>query len=64
MPHEIINQYGKHIFDEDIRSEINHAIEHALTHTYFDGSRIEIVKDSKSEELHTTLVNVYVWKQE
>ncbi len=60
MPHEIINQYGKHIFDADTRAEINHALSHALTHTYFNGSRIEIVKDSKSEELHTTLVNVEI----
>ncbi len=58
MIHEIINQYGMHIMDEHIRDEITHALEHGMTYTYFEGSKIEIEKDFKKENIRTTLVNV------
>ena len=58
MPHEIMNQRGNHIMDESIRAEINHALEHALTYTYFEGIRIDIVSDRKTDKERKTIVNV------
>ncbi len=60
MIHEIINQYGNHIISEHIRDEINHALEHGMTYTYFEGSKIEIEEDFKKANIRTTLVNVTI----
>ena len=58
MIHEIKNQHGKHIIDEEIRDEIIYAIEKDMTYTYHDGIRIDIVKDVKTEKGRETLVRV------
>ena len=58
MTREIVNQYNNHIIDEHIRDEIDFALEHDMTHTYFQGSKIEIEKDFKDEDRHVTVVNV------
>ena len=58
MIHEIKNQLGNYIIDEDVRTEINHALDHALTHTYYKGIKIEIVKDKKYSKERVTLVKI------
>ena len=56
--HEIKNQNGKHIGDEKIRDEIIYALDHDMDHTYHNGVRIDIEKDTKTDEGRVTLVKV------
>ena len=56
--HEIRNQHGNHIIDQCIIDEINDAIDKDLDHTYFEGSRIDIVEDFRTDDLRETVVNV------
>ena len=46
MTHEIKNQFGNHIVEDDIRDEICFAIERDMTYTYYDEKRIDIVEHS------------------
>lgn len=56
--HEIKNQRGKHIIDESIRDEIKDALDKGLDYTYFDGVKLEIIKDFRTDKLRETVVNV------
>jgi hypothetical protein len=56
--HEMKNQNGNHIINDAMRVEINHALENDLDHTYYEGTKIEIVKDFKTDKLRETVVNV------
>ena len=56
MIHRIINQNDNHIYEEVIRDEIDHAVEHDLTYTYFDGKRIDIKKTKYVDGERTTHV--------
>ena len=58
MTHEIKNQNGNYIDDGLIRTEINHALDHDMTHTYFDGIRIDIVSDRKTDKVREAVVKV------
>ena len=58
MSHSITTQNGKHIIDKKIRGEIIHALEHDVTYTYYDGIKIEIVSNKKSDDEWVTVVNV------
>lgn len=56
--HSIKNQNNNHILDKNIRDEINHALDNGLDHTYFDGVKLEIIKDFRTDKLRETVVNV------
>ncbi len=56
--HEILNQMGKHIIDSNIRKEVVYAIDHDMAYTYYEGNKIEIVSDFKTEEGRETIINV------
>ena len=56
--HSIKNQLGNHIIDTSIRDEINHALENALDHTYFEGTKLEIIKDFRNDKRRETVVHV------
>ncbi len=58
MLHIIQNQDGNYIEDELIRDEIDYALEHDMTYTYFDGHKIDIDSDKKTEAEHFTIVTV------
>ncbi len=58
MIHIIKNQLGNHIIDYKIRQEILHTLDHDMTFTYFEGDKIEIVSDMKTDKKRVTLVNV------
>ena len=58
MTHTIKNQNDKHIIDKKIRDEITHALEHDLTYTYYENTKIEIVSNDKSDDEWVTVVNV------
>ncbi len=58
MIHIIQNQDGNYIEDEKIRDEIDYALEHDMTYTYFDGHKIDIDRDTKTEKEHLTMVSV------
>ena len=60
MIHIIKNQMGNHIIDYKIRQEILHTIDHDMTHTYYEGDKIEIVSDVKTDKERVTLVHVSV----
>lgn len=56
--HSIKNQNDNHIVDINIRNEINHALQKGLDFTYFDGVKLEIIKDFRNDERRETVVNV------
>ena len=58
MTHTIKNQLGHYICDDAILNEIHHIIENRLDYGYFDGQKIEIVKDFRSEKLRETVVYI------
>ena len=58
MSHDIMNQHGKHIIDDYAIVEINHALDHSLTHTYIEGRKIDIVSDKKTDKKRITIVKV------
>ena len=57
MTHTIKTQHDKHIIDKKIRDEINHTLEHDLTYTYYEGTKIEIVSNDKSDYEWVTVFN-------
>jgi len=58
MSHVIKNQHDQHIVDEKIRNEIRFTLDHDLDHTYYEGTRIDIIEDKKTEQGRVTLVKV------
>ena len=56
--HTIKNQLGKYICDDAILNEIHHIIANRLDYGYFDGQKIEIVKDFRSEKFRETVVYI------
>ena len=56
--HTIKNQNGQYICDDAILNEIHHIIENRLDYGYFDGQKIEIVKDFRSEKYRETVVYI------
>ena len=58
MIHEIKNQFDKHLIDKDIRNEVKHALDKGLDHTYYNGVKLEIVKDFRVDGHRETVVNV------
>jgi len=56
MIHIIKNQHNDHIIDEDIRVEINHALDNDLEYTYFKKKRIDIVSDTRRSKERVTIV--------
>lgn len=58
MLHEIKNQYDNHIIDEDIRGEINYALEHDMEYTYFEDTRVDIVSSKTVGNEKVTIVKV------
>ena len=58
MTHSIKNQNDKHIIDELIINEINHLLDHDLNYTYFEGTKIEIIKDFRTETERETIVKI------
>ncbi len=56
--HVILNQLGKHIIDCNIRKEIVYAIDRDMVYTYYEGNKIEIVSDFKTDDGRETIVNV------
>ena len=56
--HAIKNQLGNHICDDAIPNEIHHIIENRLDYGYFDGQKIEVIKDFRSEKFRETVVHI------
>lgn len=58
MIHEIKNQNEEYIIDDYILNEIHYLLDSGVDYTYFDGKKIEIIKDFKNEKERETVVNV------
>ena len=56
--HTIKNQLGNYICDDAILNEIHHIIENRLYYGYFDGKKIEVIKDFRSEKYRETVVYI------
>ncbi len=58
MTHVIKTKQGKHIVDTAIRNEIIDTLYHNLTYTYYQGTKIEILQDMKTDTGRKTIINV------
>lgn len=58
MLHKIVNQNGKYIVDDKIRTEIKDALDKDKDHLYFDNIRIDIELDVKCIKERLTKVRI------
>ena len=58
MTHEIRNQNGQHIIDTKVRTEIEDMLSRELDYTYYDGIKLSVDMDYKTDSLRETIVHV------
>ena len=57
-PHEIKNQFGKHIVDNAILKEIKHILDRGYDGGMVNGHYVEIISDSRNHKERRTVVRV------
>ena len=58
MTHEIRNQNGQHIIDVDVGTEIKDMLSKGLDCTYFDGIKLSVDIDYRTEHRRETVIIV------